>query len=165
MSREVDPNAKNLSDDDKIYLIQRGLMPTSVMSVQEQRKLVDPDLASLSLEERANTGDVNTDNLSIEQLEELLEARRAAEVKDPRELMKPAGEAAATRDGDDEDESDGEPLEPPYDQYTNAQLRAELDRRNEDRDEDEKLPLSGSKAELVSRLEEDDSEDDEDDEE
>lgn len=158
MSREVDPYASNLSTDDKIYLIQRAKMPTDVMSVADQRKLVDLD--AVPLDERANTGDVNTANLSIDQLEELLAARRAeAEEVEPKKLF--SNESGTASD----DDEDSEPLEPPYNQYTNPQLRAEIERRNSELDEDdEKLALTGTKDELVARLEEDDA-DDEDDEE
>jgi hypothetical protein len=157
VSRKVDPNSKSLSNDDKLYLIQRGLLPTSVMSAEEQRKLVDPDQSSLSLEDRANTGDVNTANLTVDQLEQMLEEARARDAAvDTTALMKPAGAAAAAADEEDEEE-----LTPPYDQYSKAQLIAELQNRNENRAEDDQWLLSGNKDELIARLEEDDSEDDE----
>jgi hypothetical protein len=39
---------------------------------------------------------------------------------------------------------------------TKAHLEDEIDRRNEDRDESEHISKSGSKADLVKRLQEDD---------
>lgn len=163
MSRQVDPNAKNLSAEDKAYLVQRGSLSPSTMSIEEQRKLVDPEQNTLSLDERANTGDVNTANLSIDELEALLAEKRAeAEAVDPKKLM--SNESGTAADGDDEDDEDDEPLEAPYDQYTNAQLRAEIDRRNETREDEDKLSLSGTKPELVERLTEDDDEDEDNEE-
>ena len=160
MSRDVDPNAKNLSDDDKLYLAQRGQLPTDVMSVEDQRKLLDPSGAGPSVLELGNTGTVAT--MTTDELEAELERRRA-EVVDPKKLAdlmtNPGGLKGA--EADEEDEDDG-PLEAPYDQYSKAKLSAELARRNEERDEDDQLALSGNKQELVDRLDEDDaSEDDE----
>lgn len=155
MSRQVDPNSSNLSKEDKLYLAARGQLPVSTMPVEEQRQLLDPDAPTL--EQRANTGDVNTVNISKEEFEELQKLRAAAEkATDAKKLF-----GSTSGAGDDEDESDDEPLEAPYDQYTNAQLRAEIERRNEDREDDEKLALTGTKPELVERLDEDDAEDDE----
>lgn len=54
------------------------------------------------------------------------------------------------------DEEDDEDL--PYDQRTADDLRAEIAARNEDRDEDSQLPLTGRKAELIETLEADDQE-------
>lgn len=155
MSREVDPNSSNLSTDDKIYLIQRGQMPTSVMSVEEQRKLVDPDSNTLALEDRANTGDVNTSSLSIDELEELLAARRAEQdAVDPASLF---GSQSGPADDDDDDDDE---VVAPYDQYSKATLYAEVQRRNEDRDDEDKIvvPAPGNKPEYVTALEEDDEE-------
>lgn len=47
-----------------------------------------------------------------------------------------------------------------YDDRTVAQLKAEIDRRNQDRDDDDKIAKSGGKDALVARLEDDDEEDD-----
>lgn len=151
MSREIDMSGDlaSLSHEDQVYLAQRGLLPTSAVSLEKQRAMLT--VGELSLEERANTGDANTANLTIEELEELLEAKRAeAAADDPAKAFGKEGvEAAETA----EDE-----VLPPYDRYTNAQLTAELIRRNEERDEDDQLPIAGNKAELVARLEADDEE-------
>lgn len=157
MSREVDPNAKNLSEDDKMYLAQRGLLPTSVMSVEEQRQLLDPESANNPpLSERPNTGDMNTAGISTEELEaELARRREAQDSVDPKSLFGSESGAAP-----DEDEDDDEPLEAPYDQYTKAQLYAEVERRNADREDEEKIVVEapGNKAEYVAALDEDDEE-------
>lgn len=155
MSRQIDTSdPSKLSDEDKAYLAQRGELSTDVMSVQEQQALLSPDY--IPLPQRANTGDVNSANLSVEQLEKMLEEARAKQdaVK-PKELLKPEGEEAATAD---EEEDDGT-IAPPYDQYTRGQLLAEIEERNADRaEEDEISPEDNKKASLISALEADDSE-------
>lgn len=150
MSRKID--LQNLSDDDKIYLAQRGQLSTDVASVAEQRELLDPERDVLSLDQRANTGDVNTSNLTIDQLEALLAEKRAALV-DPATLMGKSAEAAATADEDEEGEG--------YDDFSKADLIIEIQARNEARDADNQLPIVGNKAELRAVLEADDAEDDE----
>lgn len=45
-----------------------------------------------------------------------------------------------------------------YEDQKVADLKAEIERRNEDRDEDAHLPKSGTKAELIAVLEADDAE-------
>lgn len=153
MSREIDPNKKNLTEDEKKYLAQRGLLPTSVMSTEEQRQLLDPENDALSLEERANTGTVNTANLTVEQLEEELERRRA-EAEEQR--VKHESET------DDEDEEDDSEEEADYSSWNKAQLQAEIDSRNEGRADDAKIaPASDKNKDLVAALEEDDASEDE----
>ena len=56
-------------------------------------------------------------------------------------------ESAETPDSDD------------YNDWTNKQLKAEIDRRNEDRDDDDRLSKSGKHDDLVALLEEDDDAD------
>lgn len=163
MSRDVDPNAKKLSDDDKMYLAQRGQLSTDVMSEADQRKMLRHDAPTL--DELANTGTVNTAGISTEDLEAELQKRRdEAEAVDTKKLFtNPGGVAGAAADED-------EPLEPPYDQYNKGQLSAEIERRNDEREDEEDyddMPLSGTKGELVDRLDEDDAQrkvDDDDDE-
>lgn len=155
MSREVDPTSTNLSEEDKQYLAQRGLLPTSVMPADEQRSMLDPEATAVPLADRANTGDVNTANLSIDQLEEMLAAKRKEqEATKPADLFGSTSGPSADEDDDDEDE----PLDAPYDQYTKAQLYAEVERRNADREDDEKIVVEapGNKAEYVDALNEDD---------
>lgn len=157
MSREVDPNASNLSDDDKLYLAQRGRLPLSVASVEEQRALLDLETtANIPLSERANTGDMNTAGITTEELEaELARRREVQDSVDPKSLF--GSESGAAPDDDDDDV---EPLEAPYEQYTKAELYSEVQRRNEDREEDEQIVVEapGNKAEYVAALDEDDEE-------
>lgn len=47
---------------------------------------------------------------------------------------------------------------PPYEEWSKKDLQAEIDRRNEDREEENKIPRSGTIAELADRLTEDDNE-------
>lgn len=51
-----------------------------------------------------------------------------------------------------------------YDDLTKAQLSAKIEKLNEDRDEDEQVSSSGTKAQLIERLRAMDAEDTEDDE-
>lgn len=150
MSRKIDMD--NLSDDDKIYLAQRGQLPESVASIAEQREMLTAEPAPLDAV--ANTGTVNTANLSVEELEALLKKARAAAKVDPKTLMKkPAAEAALA-----EEEEEG--LEPPYDQYTKGQLYAEIARRNEGRADEDIIEIEppGNKANYVEALAGDDEE-------
>lgn len=155
MSREVDPNSKSLSEDDKRYLAERGQLSTKVLSVEEQRKLLDPTQDALSLEDRANTGDMNTVAITKEEFEELQKLRAEAEVKDGRELF-----GSQSGPAPDEDDDEDDVLEPPYDQYTKGQLFNEVERRNADRDDDEKIEVEApqNKPEYVAALTEDDEE-------
>jgi cytoskeletal protein RodZ len=68
---------------------------------------------------------------------------------------------------EDTDEGEEETEEVPYDKWTNAELIAEIDDRNESRVEAglEPLPNKGKKPELVATLEADDAEDDDESEE
>lgn len=158
MSREVNPNAKNLSDDDKLYLAQRGQLPVEIMSTEDQRKLLDPSRTNPTGLELANTGTVAT--MTTEDLEAELERRRAEVVSedDLKKLMtNPGGVDGAAADEDDDDR-----ITENYDSYKKGQLSAEIAARNSDREENdefdgyEPMALSGSKDELVARLTQDD---------
>jgi outer membrane biosynthesis protein TonB len=63
-----------------------------------------------------------------------------------------AGEAAAAPEQPAEDDSDGGP----YSGWTINTIKAEIRRRNEGRDDADRLPLTGDKAELVEVLRADD---------
>lgn len=154
MSRKIDH--KNLSDDDKIYLAQRGQLSTDIMSTEDQRALLDPQAGALSLYDRAHTGDVNLANVTKEDLEAELEKRQAAEKEAGVPDIKPEGLAAA--EGVDDDESD--PLEAPYNtpENTKGLLILEINRRNEYREDDDQLDNTGKKDELAAELDRDDAE-------
>src|SRR6478672_2600182 len=98
MSRVIDMD--NLDEDDKLYLAQRGQLPTDVASVEEQRQMLDPEAQALALEDRANTGDVNLANVSKEYLEAELARRREAEAEvDTLALMSKEGLEGAEDNG------------------------------------------------------------------
>ena len=63
-----------------------------------------------------------------------------------------------------DDGSDDEDTGTDYSDMNKNELKAEIDRRNADRDEDDHLSKSGNKDDLIARLEEDDAAADEDDE-
>lgn len=146
MSRKID--MENLSDDDKVYLAQRGELPLSVASLDEQRDMLAPD-TGLSLEERANTGDTNVAGITTEELEAELEKRRETQVEDPRKLMRPEGKEGALAP---------EEVDRPYSEWSKAELSTEIMARNETRPEDDQLHTGGNKAELIEVLEANDEE-------
>ena len=137
MSKTIDLSGgvEDLSEDDLLYLAVRD--DQAAMAELEKRGIGINQSEPKPLEEYANTGDANTSGETIEELE-----ARLAQMK-------------AEQSGDDDDEA----LEPPYDQYKNDDLRSEIVRRNESRDEDTKLSLEGRKDELIATLEDDDEED------
>lgn len=154
MSRQIDmSDSGSWSDEDKLYLAQRDLLPTDVVSVEDQRKLLDPELSTISWDDRANTGDVNTDNLTKEELVAALEKRGEEEDFDPRKLFTKEGKAGALAEVEDSEVDD-------YESWTKDDLLTELGNRNDQREADgeDPLPLSGNKADLVARLREDDGE-------
>ena len=156
MSRKID--MENLSDDDKLYLAQRDLLPLEVMDEEEQRKLLDPEQYNVPLIQIANTGDVNLGLVTIEELEAELEKRREVQdAVDPTTLMKSEGiEGARAAEADEDEEDDDTVL--PYDQWKKVDLIQELQARNEDRDEDSQFPLGGNVKQLIALLVEDDKE-------
>lgn len=138
MSKTIDTSQGygDLSTEDLQYLAARDDQEASAVLAERDESL------NLSkprpIDEVANTGDANTSGESIEQLE-----ARLARMKEEQGVS-------------DDDEEEDEALEPPYEQYKNDELRSEIIRRNEGRDEDEKLSLDGRKEDLVATLEEDD---------
>lgn len=141
MSRKIDTSDGygDLSDEDLQYLAQRDDQEAAA-ELNDRGGSIDVSKPR-PIEEVANTGDANTSGESIEELEQ-----RLARMKEEQG----AGEA-----------DDDEGLEPPYDQYRNDDLRSEIVRRNEGRDEADQLSLDGRKEDLVATLEADD-EDEED---
>lgn len=174
MARDIDmSDPDGWDDDDKLYLAARGELPEDVMSIPDQRKMLDLSKGEFSLEQLGNTGTVET--LTTEALEAELERRRSSdpaqdEKFDPRTLFSKEGKDGARRTQAEEEEGndgedEGDRVTGDYDDYNKATLSAELDARNKERESDEDyeaLPLSGSKAELVARLEKDDAAQEED---
>lgn len=143
MSKTIDTSQgyEDLSTEDLQYLAARDDQEAAALLAERDESL---DLSRpRPIDEVANTGDANTGGESIEELE-----ARLARMKE---------EQGVSDDDDEEDEA----LEPPYEQYKNDELRSEIIRRNEGRDEDEKLSLDGRKEDLVATLEADDEDDEE----
>lgn len=96
------------------------------------------------------------------------DTRATAAYNPPSDYRSPASDKvdAQARQGysDDLDDEDDGTVDPrvPYSERTNAELKDEIDRRNEGRDKDARLAKSGNHDDLVARLEEDDAESDED---
>jgi len=141
MSREIDLS-EPLSDEDRKYLEERA----DYHRLSENKRMTEgedpfsyegqgPGVDDTGL--RANTGDMGA--------------------PDP-ERVDPGVIQA----------SDGDPgestVEKAYEDQTNQELRNEIRRRNEDRDPEDRLPVSGDKAALVATLKKDDEGDSDDDE-
>lgn len=149
MSKTIDipDDLSSLDEEDLKYLHDRGRITDEQLA-----QALDTDEDTLvstiteagpnkgvPLEETPNTGDANTAGLSKEAHD--------------RQLARMAKEQGSDVDDDDE------PLVAPeeYRSVKNDLLRAEIARRNEGRDEDEKLSLDGNKEALATTLEEDDA--------
>jgi hypothetical protein len=164
MARDIDmSDPKKWSHDDKVYLAQRGLLPVEVSSVEEQRRMLDPEQGVISWEDRVNTGDVNLANVTTEELERELKARADAQESDPRKLFTKEGKSGALAEAEDDVDSDDEDEDEDdsdYESWSKDKLLTELGKRNDQREADgeDTLPLSGNKAELAARLHEDDGE-------
>lgn len=143
MSKDIDTSQglEGLSIEDLQYLAARDNQEAAALLAEQDASL---DLASpRPIGEVAHTGDANTSGESIEDLE-----RRLAAMK-------------ADQGASDEDDEDDEALEPPYDQYKNDDLRSEIVRRNEGREDEDKLSLDGKKEDLIQTLVDDDEDDEE----
>ena len=142
MSKTIDLSGglEGLDDDDLLYLAQRD-HPGSDEELANRGLSIDGSRET-PIDELPNTGDANTAGLTIEELEAKLAQMKAEQ---------------------EAEEDDDDVLRPPYDAegITNDDLRAEIVRRNEDRDEDDQLSLAGNKAALIATLEEDDEDDEE----
>lgn len=68
----------------------------------------------------------------------------------------PVGLAAAADVPEDEDDEDDADEDDSYDKWTVAQLKTEIDARNEGRNDDVTLSADGKKADLIATLEADD---------
>lgn len=126
MAREVDLTQK-LSEADREYLLARG---------KEQQVFAND--AKFSDDPEALARALYIPGTAIDQAEGVPET--------PNEPFDDDG------DGDDGDDADGDN----YDTWSKDELKSEIDNRNEDRDEDDQMAVSGTKAELIARLREDD---------
>lgn len=142
MSKIVDTSQgyENLSDEDLQYLAQRD--DTQAATELANREVSTDQSQPRPIEEIANTGDANTAGESIEELEARLEAMKAEQ-------------------GVGEEDEEDEGLDPDdYETTSNYDLRAEIARRNEGRDEADQLSMEGRKADLIATLEADDESED-----
>jgi hypothetical protein len=128
MSRELDYS--NLSEDDVAYMVQR---PWLVAEAEAEGFEV-----AAQLPEAPDAPDTDVVQLSLRDGQEL------PTQADP--AVSPSAEEPPldTEDGD------------AYTEWKVAELREEIESRNAERDEEDHLSTSGTKAELVARLEADD---------
>jgi len=140
MSKTIDlsDGVGSLSDDDLFYLAQRD--NAEALAELESRGLTLAFGGPPSIDQVPHTGDANTRGETIEELEARLARMKA--------------EQGSESDDDEEDEEDEEELD--YASMSNDDLRAEIARRNEGRDEADQLSLEGRKADLIATLEADD---------
>lgn len=150
MSREIDTSdLESLEAEDLKYLHDRNQISTSefaeALGVSEgelKGRLQEvAEGATLSLEERANTGTANTAGLKEEEYEQRLKVNNG---------LTDEGEEP---EGDEDEEEE----ETSYEDMTNDQLRAELAGRE--------LSTSGNKEAMVQRLQADDESEEEEEEE
>ncbi len=137
MSREIDmTNPDAWDEDDILHLAQRGLLPTAVLDRPEVRKALQA--TELPLEDRANTGDVNSDGVTKEEHAAVVEALAAAQAENDalraKNLPKPQSIVGEYGDG-----------------WTNDTRRTEMEKRGLD-------PSGMNKDELIEALQENDRE-------
>ena len=152
MSRTISKEEALASGDeaDLRYLHERGRVSTeevaAALGVREGKlhaAITEAGGRDTPIEDKPNTGDANTSGHTIASHEAMVDRMRYDQ-------------------GVDSDDDD-EPLVLPedYASANNDLLRAEISRRNESRDEDDQLSLSGKKADLIATLEADDAGDEE----
>lgn len=151
MSREVDLD-QPLSEEDRQYLQDRGKHADIRANDERFGGPVEEDEEAL-------------DNkiMDLEEQAAVLRARKAALVA-AREQEEAGVTDRTVVNGEGGDEPDDDYDDPAW---TKAKLQAEIEKRNEDRDDDGKMSSAGTKAQLVERLRADDEEygEDEEDEE
>jgi hypothetical protein len=132
MSRVIDP--EDVKPEDRQYLLDRPWMVdefrrrgfTEQMDAVEEGVKMRPSPVEAS---KTTTEDMRIGTQAPQQI-------------DPRSN-------GVTGDGDEDDDVD-------YNEWSVADLKAEIDERNKEENREEKLSTSGNKADLVKRLEEDD---------
>lgn len=174
MSRTIEQeriDSGDLTDDEMLYLAQRDQLPEDVRQDAEAQLQLRSRLQAGAplLEDVPNTGTVNTlavtkdqlAKLGIEVLEddanppEQFEGARLGQTA-PGAPVPTQGTAQPPVNPDPEDlEDDDEDVE--YTDMKNDELRAEIARRNAERDADAQLSLDGNKQQLISTLEADDA--------
>lgn len=172
MSRTIEQeriDAGDLSEDEIIYLAQRDKLPAAAAEKAEVVLRARRLLASSppQLNDLPNTGDVNTLRVTREDLLALGLEVLETEDNPPEQFdsafagQRPPGAPTPTEgtaqplpEDDEEEEEDDRP----YSEWSKRELAAEIHRRNQSKDEDGKIPLSGNHGDLAARLEADDEE-------
>lgn len=119
---------------------------------QAPTRPVEPPEANpvtLSLDELPDPDEVAAQGIDVQTYMAYFTNVEGAEVVDGRLVTDDSGHPVAAADVPAADDK-------AYDSWTNDQLRSEIDRRNETRADDQKLPTSGTKADLVAILRNDD---------
>lgn len=153
MSREINLNEK-LSEEDRDYLLARGREQQVFRN--DARFADQPSAEALAMASYVPGTGIDR-----------AEGVPATPGGDPRVVM--GGGEVGEPDEDDEDDEGpraaSEVVDNPlagggdnYETWTKKQLRQEIESRNEERAEDDQLPVGGDKADLVARLRQDDEE-------
>jgi hypothetical protein len=147
-AKSSDPSS--LSEDELRFAIERDMLspvqllelglaePRQIQAVLRGEEVYDPSTMPYS---------GNYLNLTEDEVKLIEERRRQAE-----EAPTPEIKVSSAIEEEDEDED-----LPPYSEWTNKELRAEIAQRNEGRDDSDKLPYGDNKEALVSTLEADDN--------
>lgn len=151
MSRQIDWD-KPLSEDDRRWALDRGMYHKVALNDEQHGNSEEPDEDARA----RSTGVRGTEPSSQERTEPLertpqttgLHTDHAGRPLDP--------ETGLARDSGGSDEDGDE-----YDEMSKGELRDEIDRRNSERDDDDRIPVSGNAEDLRARLREDDDADSE----
>lgn len=139
MSRDI-PMDKALSWDDRVYLDARGSWGVNTIDrIDANYPPSDADVEKWANRNAVGVGPLTGDTALINENEALRQALRDAGIPLPGE-----------QDADADEDVDEDAEVPPYEDWTLPDLQAEAGKR--------KLVKSGTKADLVHRLEEDDIE-------
>jgi hypothetical protein len=129
---------KPLTDEERDFLLVRG-------RYADIEKADNAHGTSTDLGEGDGTGTVQ---------QPVLTSERAAQRRE--ELLRELAEIDAFEASDDEDEDDEDEV-PPYESWKSGDLNAEIDRRNEGRDDATKISKAGSVQDRANRLYADDA--------
>lgn len=167
MSRQIDLT-KPLSDEDRQYLVDWSRTDDLRKNAEY---LAEQDAAALEPIDDGNTGDVNpfekddgSDLMAGTHPGEraVTESQRQAvkdlQSEDPNKVTKDGDSPLRPTQQAGDAESEHDDNYDDADAWSYRDLQKEIGERNEDRDEDSKIPASGSREDLVARLRADDAE-------
>lgn len=152
MSRTIDPD-KPLTAEDRKYLVERGnyalikKMDDEHGTAPDENGDTEEGLAARIAELEAEANELRGRQTQLR----IAREQREAQVRDNTVVDGQGG--SENRQDDYEDRK-----------WTRDLLAAEIERRNEGRDDEYKMSSSGTKAQLIERLRADDEEEDEEDE-